>query len=92
MIINPYQVGGSAFSCASPIQGVTTDYGTAIENIERIIKRGKTALMCSEKDHNRCHRGFIFETLSSRGYPVIQVKYEKNKVVSKQVSLTYSDE
>lgn len=32
MIINPYQVDGSAFSCASPIQGVTTDYGTGTTN------------------------------------------------------------
>lgn len=32
MIINPYQVSGPPFSCATPIQGLNTDYGTGTIN------------------------------------------------------------
>lgn len=65
----------------------TPQYQLAIKHIERIIDRGKSAIMCSEQDYNNCHREYISEMLLNHGYDVIQAKYDKNKQLNKQIPL-----
>ena len=62
-------------------------YITGIEEVKRIIANGVSAIMCGERDHTGCHRRYICETLLDNGYDVVQVKCDKEKNVSKQISL-----
>lgn len=68
----------------------THEYNSAIKSITRIIDRGKSAIMCSEKDYKNCHRKYVSQTLLNNGYTVIQIKVDKNMNLSKkeQVPLT----
>jgi uncharacterized protein (DUF488 family) len=69
----------------------TLEYQEAIKNIEKFIVQGKTAIMCSERDYNNCHRKFICETLLNLGYNVIQVKSGKDKPIMQTNILGFTD-
>jgi uncharacterized protein (DUF488 family) len=51
----------------------TSKYNESIKKVERLITRGTSAIMCSEKDFTQCHRRFICDTLINDGFMVIQI-------------------
>lgn len=65
----------------------TPKYESSIKMVERIIKRGESAIMCSEKDFTKCHRKYICNTLIENGFDVIQVDVQNSKKNEKQMSL-----
>jgi uncharacterized protein (DUF488 family) len=65
---------------------LSEDYKNSITKVERLVSRGTSVIMCSEKDFANCHRRYICDTLINDGFEVIQIKLKGN-VINNQLSL-----
>ncbi|MBS1782464.1 MAG: DUF488 domain-containing protein [Bacteroidetes bacterium] len=54
----------------------TPEYAFGIENLERIARQNKTAMMCSEAVWWRCHRSMVSDYLKSIGWLVLHIMSE----------------
>ncbi len=56
---------------------LTFEFKQAIEELEEIAKAKLSAIMCAEKLYWRCHRKFISDYLTMRGWKVIHILNER---------------
>lgn len=72
----------------------TEEFAKGIEKLEEIAELGLSVFFCAEKLFFRCHRRFISDVLTERGWKVIHIVdkeriYEHKKEVLKQKSLDF---
>ena len=72
-------------------------YQDAISALIELSKSSKIAIMCSEENPERCHRGYILShTLLDRGEEIIHIRGDgspqKAQYFEKQLSFTFGDD
>ncbi len=59
----------------------TEKFSRGLEKLEMVAKNKRTAFMCAEGDHKRCHRRFIASSLEKRGWEVNHISLIVKKKV-----------
>jgi len=54
----------------------TPEFDDALENLIRMSRTARTAIMCAEAVPWRCHRSLVADALSVRGVPVVEILSE----------------
>ncbi len=57
---------------------LTPEFGSAIGKLEGIGIKNRTAVMCAERLYWRCHRRFISDYLTMKGWKVIHILDDRN--------------
>lgn len=66
----------------------TESFKIGLERLESIISKGRTVIMCSEKDVRTCHRRFICDSLIRKGYKLIYHQIEVDDMNHMQMTLS----
>lgn len=72
----------------------TEEFAKGIEKLEEIAEHSLSVFFCAEKLFFRCHRRFISEVLTERGWKVLHIVekegiYEHKKAVLEQKSIDF---
>lgn len=51
----------------------TPAFREGLKRLENLAREGPTAILCAEKDWRKCHRRFIAQALTARGWEVVHV-------------------
>ena len=65
----------------------TKEYQEGIKHLIRLAHISLCVIMCSEKEYQGCHRRFIAESLINEGLDVIQLGYNNENKIIKQIPL-----
>jgi len=63
-----------------PAYMLTGKFSHAMVKLGYCLEKNRTAIMCAEKDHQKCHRRFIAEHLQRQGFEVTHIGEEEKEV------------
>lgn len=57
----------------------TEDFQSALNELEKLAKESKTAIMCLESYPSGCHRRYIAQELNEKGWKIVHLVGKKGK-------------